>query len=123
MGVGDPLEAEYTLVASIPAGTWRLVADGIIIEPVDVRFELFWRSAAGDSVLATFDHHFDPWGNGNFDAVPFEDTRDLEAVPAAAGDELVLRYSAMNATIGMAYIPNGDGAEHNGRIPFVELPQ
>ena len=123
MGIGDPLEAEFTLVAPIPAGTWRLVGDGIIIEPVDVLFELIWRGDAGDDVLATFQTHFEPNGGGNFDAVPFEETVELEVVPAAAGDELVLRYSAMNATIGMAYIPNGDGATHNGRIPFIELPQ
>jgi hypothetical protein len=123
VGVGDPLEAEFELVAGIPAGTWTFVGDGIIIEPVDVLFEIIWRGDAGDDVLWSIPHHFDPWGGGNFDAVPFEVSTELEAVAAAAGDQLILRYQAMNATIGMAYIPNGDGAEHNGRIPFIELPQ
>ncbi|HTM21146.1 MAG TPA: hypothetical protein VL172_11575 [Kofleriaceae bacterium] len=123
MGIGDPQEAEYTLKAPIAAGTWRLVGDGIIIEPVDVLFEIIWRSDAGDSAVASFQHHFEPNGGGNFDAVAYEDTTEADQVPAEAGDQLVLRYSAMNATIGMAYIPNGDGASHNGRIPFIELPQ
>jgi hypothetical protein len=123
VGIGDPLEAEYPLVAAIPAGTWHLVADGVIIEPVDVQFELIWRGDAGDQVIASFQHHFDPNGGGNFDAVAYEDTADADAVPAAAGDQLVLRFSAMNATLEMAYIPNGDGAQTHGRIPFIELPQ
>jgi hypothetical protein len=123
VGIGDPQEAEFTLVAPLPAGTWRLVGDGIIIEPVDVRFEIIWRSDAGDQVLATFDHHFEPNGGGNFDAVPYEDTREAPAAPAEPGDQLILRYSAMNATVIYAYNPNGDGANHNGRIPFIELPR
>jgi hypothetical protein len=123
VGVGDSLEAEFTLEAPLPAGTWRLVGDGIIIEPVDVRFEIIWRSNAGDQVLATFDHHFDPPAGGGFDAVPYEDTREAPAAAAQPGDQLVLRYSAVQATGTVAYVPNGDGAKHNGRIPFIELPR
>lgn len=123
MGIGDPREAEFTLLAPLPAGTWHLVGDGIIIEPVDVRFEIIWRSDAGDDVLATFDHHFDATGGPDFDAVPYEDSVDGPEAPAAEGDQLILRYSAMNATLNGSYIPNGDGATHNGRIPFIDLPQ
>ena len=123
MGVGDPLEAAIELQAPLPAGPWHLVADGIIIQPVDVRFDILWRRAGGgDTTLATFMHHFDPRPPGMFDAVPFEDTALGPAADAHKGDQLVLRYGAMGATVEMAYIPNGDGAMLNGRIPFIELP-
>lgn len=122
MGVGDPLEAAFPLTAPLPAGPWRLVADGIIIQPVDVQFDLIWRSPAGDVVLATFMQHFEPNGGGNFDAVPFDVTAQAPAADAKSGDQLIFRYQAMNATIEMAYVPNGDGANNNGRIPFIEIP-
>ena len=123
MGIGDPLEAAFTLVGPLGAGTWTLVGDGIIIEPVDVRFEVFVRAeAGGETPLFSADHHFDPRGGGNFDAVPFETRADAPAVAAASGDRLVFRYSAMNATVAMSYIPNGDGASANGRIPSLTLP-
>jgi hypothetical protein len=123
VGVGDSLEAEYTLLGPLPAGTWRLVGDGIIIEPVDVRFEIIWRSDAGDQILATYDHHFEPPAGGGFDAVPYEDTRESTAVPAEPGDQLILRYTAVEAAGSISYVPNGEGATHNGRIPFIQLPR
>jgi hypothetical protein len=123
VGVGDPLEAAFTLAGPIPAGTWTLVGDGVIIEPVDVQWEVIWRPAEGaDTVLATWNHHFEPQKTG-FDAVPYEETRDAPAADAAPGDRLVLRYQAMNATQDMAYIPNGDGVETSGRIPNLLLPR
>ena len=122
MGTGGPREAAFTLRGAIDAGAWRLVADGIITEDVDVRFELIWRSAAADQVLFSADHHF-ALNPGNFQAQPFETTAMVERVPAAAGDQLVLRYGSVGtSTIAMAYIPNGEGPRANGRIPFVELP-
>jgi hypothetical protein len=122
VGIGDPLEAAFSLGGPIPAGTWTLVGDGVIIEPVDVTFEILWRGAAGDEVVATFEHRFEPQEEG-FDAVHYEATREAAAVPAEAGDELVLRYRAANATISMAYIPNGGGERYGGRIPFLDLPR
>jgi hypothetical protein len=122
VGVGDPREAAFTLVGPIPAGTWTLVGDGIIIEPVDAQFDLIWRANGVDTPIAVWTHHFDPQPTG-FDAVAYEETKLAAAVPAQAGDLLVLRYQAMNATVSMAYIPNGDGANSNGRIPNLTLPQ
>lgn len=110
------------LVGPIDAGTWRLVCDAIIVEEVDVLLELIWRSRAGDQTLASFQQHVAPVP-GNFDAQPFEMTAAVARVPAAAGDKLVFRYSVVaGATRLMSFIPNGDGALRNGRIPFVELP-
>jgi hypothetical protein len=124
VGTGGPLEAPFTLRAPLPAGTWTLVADGIIIEPVDVLFEVLVRPAGGgaDVMLFAVEHHFDPIGGGVFDAVPFETTFEAPAA-GGAGDGLIFRYSSVGpSTIEMAYVPNGDGEEHNGRIPFLELP-
>lgn len=130
MGVGDSqLEAAFALRGPIPAGTWHLVGDGAIIASVDVRFELIWRSRGADGgtggtdvVLASFDHHFDPQASG-FDAVAFEGDAAGPAAAARAGDQLVLRFTASNTTASTAYVPNGDGAQANGRIPYVDLPQ
>ena len=122
MGTGGPLEASFLLVGPIDAGTWRLVADAIVIEEVDVLLELIWRSGAGDQTLASFQHHFAPLP-GSFDAQPFERTATVARVPAVAGDKLVFRYSVVaGATRLMSWIPNGDGESKHGRIPFVELP-
>lgn len=121
MGAGGSLEAAYTLSGPIAAGSWRLVADGIIIEPVDVRFQILWRAGSTDTELAAFPHHFDPLPGG-YSAQPYEETAELEAVPAASGDQLIFRYSGQSESLPMAYIPNGDGDVVGGRIPFIELP-
>jgi hypothetical protein len=112
------------LRAPIAAGTWRLVSDGIVIEPVDVRFQILWRHADGsdDTELAAFTQHFDPLGGGVYRAQAYEQTAQVDAVEAVDGDALVLRYTGESASLGMAYIPNGDGASTGGRIPFIELP-
>jgi hypothetical protein len=113
--------APFTLRNGIPEGTWHIVGDGIVFAPVDVTFELLWRSAAGDVPLVTFHHHFDPGANVNT-AVPYEDTASGIAADAQPGDLLILRISASNTSGSMTYIPNGDGGRTRGRIPFVDLP-
>jgi hypothetical protein len=124
VGAGRSQEAEFLLLGDLPAGEWRLVADGIIVFPVDVRFELIYRSAGTDTPIGTWDHHFDPRPQG-FDAQPYEVTVDAPAFTFAAGDQLVFRYTGSNTEPSqvMAYIPNGDGALANGRIPFIDLPR
>lgn len=125
MGAGRSQEAEFTLLDDVPAGEWRLVADGIIVFPVDVTFELIHRQAAGgDVVIATWQHHFDPRPMG-FEAQAYEVTADGPAIDQQPGDELVFRYTGTNTeeTQTMAYIPNGDGEEAGGRIPFIVLPR
>lgn len=108
----------------MPAGEWHLVADGIIIEAVDVTFELLWRrDGRADVEIASWNHHFDPIGGGAFEAQPFEDTAQGAAIDFEAGDLLVFRYSGESATSPTAYIPNGDGDLQGGRIPFIDLPQ
>lgn len=123
MGAGSSLEAAFSLRGPIAAGTWRLVGDGIILEPVDVTFEIIWRHGGADDVLATFEHHFDPLPNSAYVAQAFEDTAEVDAVDASSGDLLVLRYSGQSASLQMAYIPDGEGDHAGGRIPFIELPR
>jgi hypothetical protein len=123
VGAGRSLEAWFDLVADVPAGRWRLVADGIIIEPVDVDFELRWRRAGRDDVvLGAWSTRFEPLPEGNFDAQPYEATAEAGAITYQPGDQLIFRYTGTGTDLGMAYIPNGHGASHNGRIPFVDLP-
>ena len=125
MGAGSSLEAAFTLTDSIPAGTWRLIADGIILEAVDVTFELLVRPADGsdDRVLATFTRHFDPLPGAVYEAQPYEDSAEVGAVDADDGDRLIFRYRGESAGLAMAYIPNGDGSLTDGRIPNIELPR
>jgi len=125
VGAGRSQEAEYTLLDDVPAGRWRLVADGIIVFPVDVTFEIIHRQAAGGDVpIAMWQHHFDPLPMG-FEAQAYEVTADGPAIDQQPGDELIFRYTGTNTepTQTMAYIPNGDGAEAGGRIPFIVLPR
>ena len=123
MGAGGSLEAGFTLRGPIAAGTWHLVGDGIISETVDVTFEVIWRTAAGaDTVLATFEHRFEPLPNSSFDATPYEADATGIAAAAVSGDRLILRITGRNSTENMAYVPNGDGFLTDGRIPNLTLP-
>jgi hypothetical protein len=112
------------LLGDIPAGTWRLVADGIIVYPVDVHFELIYRSAGTDTLIGEWNQHFDPRPQG-FDAQAYEVTVDAAALVWTAGDQLVFRYTGTGTGPNqpMAYIPNGDGVIANGRIPYIDLPR
>ena len=109
----------------MPAGTYRLIADGIITNSVDVTFELIWRrTGVADTVLAMWQQHFDPIGGGNFDAQPYEVTADAIAIDfvEGMGDQLVFRYTGTNSASTMSYVPNGDGPLHAGRFPTITLP-
>jgi hypothetical protein len=123
VGAGSSQEAEFRLLGDIPAGQWRLVADGIIVYPVDVTFELIYRRPSGDTAIGTWNQHFDPRPAG-FDAQAYEVTVDAPAFTWADGDQLIFRYTGNNTQPNqpMAYIPNGDGELANGRIPFIDLP-
>lgn len=127
MGVGDPLEAAITIESPLPAGTWRLVGDGIIFAPVDVKFDLMRRrTGVGDQMIVSFAHHFEQPTDPaqRFNAVPYEETRAGAAVPdVKKGDQLVLRFTTASPNGGAPYIPNGDGDKTKGRIPSVELPK
>ena len=122
MGAGGSLEATYKLKASVPAGTYHCVLDSIIIAPVDVTFDLIWRRGTTDTTLATWQMHFDPRPVG-FDAQPYEIDHQVQAIDWQDGDLFVFRYSGMNSTSNFAWIPNGDGAAANGRIPNITLPR
>lgn len=123
MGSGGSLEAEYSLKASVPAGAYHVIYDGIIIRAVDVTFDLIHRRGATDILLGTWTEHFEPLPGGGFDAQPFERDVVAPAIDFKSGDQLVWRYTGMNSTAMMAYIPNGDGAITDGRIPNITLPK
>lgn len=123
MGPGGSQEAPYTLQASVPAGTYHVICDAIVIKPVDVTFDLIWRRGTTDMPLATWTHHFDPLAGGAFSAQPYELDQDAPAIDWKSGDEFVFRYSGANTTTSQAFIPNGDGATANGRIPNITLPR
>ncbi len=122
MGAGRSQEASFELRADLPRGAWTLVGDGIILESVDVRFEVFVRRGAQELAVASWNHHFDPRPSG-FDAVAFEEEAVGVAIDRREGDLLVFRYSGQSAASMNAYVPNGDGFRQNGRIPHLRLPQ
>jgi hypothetical protein len=125
VGDGRSLEAAFELEADVPAGTWTLVADGIITASVDVNFRIIWRKASGDDdvIIAEWDQHFDPRGGGDFTAQAYEVTAEGERIDYSQGDELIFRYEGTGTDIPMAYIPNGEGDRMGGRIPYILLPQ
>jgi hypothetical protein len=120
---GTFLDAEYNLKASVPAGTYKVICDGIIIRAVDVTFSLLHRRGDTDVELGTWMQHFEPLGGGQFDAQPCEHDVEAPTISFRDGDQLVFRYQGANTTASMAYIPNGDGAVANGRIPNITLPR
>jgi hypothetical protein len=122
VGAGGSQEAEFDLVASVPAGTYHFVLDSIIIRSVDVTFDLVWRRGATDMPLATWQKHFEPLP-ASFDAQAYEVDMTAPAIELQAGDQLVFRYSGANTTSSEAYIPNGDGSLSHGRIPNITLPK
>jgi hypothetical protein len=123
VGVGDPLEATYPLVGPIHGGNWHLVGDGVILSPVDMQFDVLWRTSTGDQPIVRFSHHFDPpTGAQAYDAVPLDADATGAAFAATSGDLLVLRMTAVQASPGPAYIPNADGPHTSGRIPSLTLP-
>ena len=121
MGSGGSLDAEYSLKADVPAGTYRVICDSIIIRAVDVQFELIHRRGATDVPLATWMAHFEPIGE--YTAQPYELDVEAPAIAFEPGDELVFRYTGLTSTVPMAFIPNGDGHITNGRIPNITLPK
>ena len=122
MGAGGSQEAEFDLVASVPAGTYHFVLDSIIIRSVDVTFDLVWRRGTTDMPLASWQKHFEPLP-GSFDAQPYEVDMTVPAIDFKAGDQLVFRFTGANTSSSEAYIPNGDGSLSHGRIPNITLPK
>lgn len=105
----------------MPAGTYHFVLDCIVVDSVDVTFELMARNGTDNLVLATWSKHFNPLATG-YDAQAYEVDKQVPAIEFAAGDQLVFRYAAANTSDGEAWIPNGDGELSKGRIPNITLP-
>jgi hypothetical protein len=98
------------------------VADGLILEAVDVTFDIVLRRAGRDTLVASWQHHFDV--EGRYKAAElFEATAAGPALDVKTGDLLVFRYTGQSAELEMAYVPNGEGATKKGRVPFIDLPQ
>lgn len=121
MGPGGSQEAAFDLRAGVPAGSYHVVCDAIIIGSVDVTFSLIWRRGATDTPLAQWMKHWEPLPSG-FDAQPYEVDMAAPAIAFQRGDQLVFRYAGANTQRAEAFIPNGDGALSHGRIPNITLP-
>ncbi|HEY5950211.1 MAG TPA: hypothetical protein VIV40_32170 [Kofleriaceae bacterium] len=106
----------------MPAGTYHFVLDCIVIADVDMRFELLHRRGTADSVVTTWNQHFNPLSI-SFDAQAYELDQTGAAIDFTAGDLLVFRFSAENTIQSDAWIPNGDGNLSHGRIPNFTLPK
>ncbi len=111
------------MLGDVRAGEWHLAADCFVIQPVDVRFEILWRAAAGgDTPIVMWEQRFEP-----SERVQIPQTHDFRAVgpavsPVAEGDQLVFRYTGLTGATNMLWIPNGEGARAMARIPFIDLP-
>jgi hypothetical protein len=123
VGPGGSQEAEFDLQADVPAGTYHLVCDAIIIRSIDVTFDLVWRHEGVDTTLATHLQHFDPMPGGTFRAQACDLDLDAPAIDFTPGDQFIFRYSGANSTSTNGFIPNGDGDTADGRIPNIRLPR
>jgi hypothetical protein len=123
VGSGGSLDAEYALKADVPAGAYHVICDAIIIRAVDVELSLIHRRGGEDTVLASWQQHFEPLGGGVYNAQPYELDVEAPAIAHKSGDELVFRYTGLGSTAMMAFIPNGDGEITHGRIPNLTLPR
>ncbi len=123
MGPGGSREAAYVLEADVPAGTYHVIGDAIVIRAVDVTFELIWRRGTTDTVIDSWLDHFDPLPGGVYEAQAYETDRVGAAIQFETGDQFVFRYTGSNTTSEQAWIPNGDGVMANGRIPNITLPR
>ena len=99
------------------------MGDGIILQAVDVTFEVLVRRGDMELPVVSWEQHFDPRPNGSFDAVPYDASARGNAIRYRAGDRLIFRYSGQSATSMNAYVPNGDGVRQKGRIPNLTLPR
>jgi hypothetical protein len=122
VGPGGSLEAAFALRASVPAGTYHVQCDAIILAPVDVTFTLIWRRGAIDTTLAAWTRHWDPLPGDDYQAQAYEIDMPAPAIDFAPGDQLVFRFAGANTTNNQAFIPNGDGPLTGGRIPAITLP-
>ena len=130
MGAGSaPFEAPYDLPAPIEAGTWHIVADGIVWADCDVTFDLLLRHAAGgeDTTIVTFTHHYVAHrrDDGTIEvgkAVPYVESKSAARVDMQPGDHLIWRHQVSGSTAIIAGAPNGDGPTAEGRFPFIDLP-
>ena len=126
MGPGGSLhDAAFDLRAGVPAGTYHVQCDSIILAPADVTYTLIWRRGATDTTLAQWSKHWDPLPDGTYQAQPYEVDMAAPAIAFQRGDQLVFRYAGDGPpdTAAEAYIPNGDGSNMGGRIPNLRLPQ
>ena len=123
MGAGSSQEAAFTLLDDLPSGTWKLVGDGVILQAVDVTFEVLVRRGESELPVVSWQQHFDPRAGGSFDAIAYDANAVGPAVKRQKGDQLIFRYSGLSATSRNAYVPNGDGVRQNGRIPNLTLPR
>jgi hypothetical protein len=104
----------------VPAGTWHVIADGVIIEPVDLTFELILRRGDRDLSLVTWQQHFDAKPNNDFTATAYEVDEPAPAIDWASGDRLVYRYTGSDSAQD-AYFPAADGT--SGRDTQLTLPK
>jgi hypothetical protein len=126
VGAGSSQEAPFDLLASVPAGTWHLILDCIIIEPVTTTFDMIWRRPGGsDTVLFEFTESYVPLGGGQYAAQKEEyDQTSTIPIDFVAGDQLVFKYTGNGSSDPDTYEPNGDGPGSNmARIPAFTLPQ
>jgi hypothetical protein len=123
VGPGRSLDAAFDLEASVPAGNYHVIYDGIILFAVDVTFDLIHRSGDTDTTLATWTQHFEPLPDGVYEAQPFEIDQATAAIDFKAGDQLVYRYTGANSESTMSYIPVGSIESEGGRHTQIALPR
>ncbi len=92
--------SQYRLPGPIAAGNYHLIADGLIVGTPQIRFDVLWRSQAGDQTIVSFTHQY-PSGA----AAPYEESKRGAAQPAQPGDLLVLMVTVLGPSMSSVFVP------------------
>ena len=81
-----------------------------------MQYDFIWRHGGADTTLVTFTHHFDPRPDGTYGATEYDADAAGIAAAAAAGDQLVWRWSITAGSARLASDPQR--RRHHLRGPF-----
>lgn len=113
----------------LPSGTLTLIGDALVtgdgVESIDATWQLFLRGPDDTTpavLLHTFDHNYERDPVKRFDAVKYEESASITG-GGDAGSRLTVKITPLTGGPNAFFLPNGDGATTNGRIPHFVLPQ
>jgi hypothetical protein len=103
VGAGSPettgIVVKYALPGLIPAGVYRLTADGIVKDKPNVSFDIGWSQPAQTTPtrIVQFIHQFPDSTDASM-VVQYEDEKQGTRIEAKEGDSLVFRIHVLSGS-------------------------